>query len=158
MMKTRILWTKIWDDTWFDSLSQNGRLLFIYLLTNQDIGLSGCYQIPDKKIIYHTHLKKEELDQAKKEIDLKARFFEDWVFVQNAQGYNGFTGSSNEVALRREIALIPENIRNTLFKDKPYTPPTPCIQSINHNLNHNNKSEVIRKRAYKLVGNTMVEE
>lgn len=154
-MKTRIVWTKVWDDTWFDSLSQNGRLLFIYLITNQDIGLSGCYQIPDKKIIYHTHLTKEELITTKKEIKLKAKFLEDWVYIENAQGYNGFTGSSNEVALKREIALIPINVKNTLLKDKPYTPPTPSIQSINHNhnLNHNH----IREKAYKLVGNTMKE-
>lgn len=155
-MKTRILWTKIWDDSWFDSLSQNGRILFIYLLTNQDIGLSGCYQIPDKKIMYHTHLTKDELMKTKKEIKSKVKFLQDWVYIENAQGYNGFTGSSNEIALKREIGLIPKNIKDALFKDKPYTPPTPCIQSINHNHNHNNTYRENKK--FRLIGNTMVEQ
>jgi len=102
MMKTRIIWTKIWDDKWFDSLSRNARDLFIYLLTNQDIGLSGCYYITDKKICYHTHLTEEELIESKKELPPKILFTDDWVYVLNAQGYNGFTGKSNEIALSKE--------------------------------------------------------
>lgn len=157
-MKTRIIWTKIWDDKWFDSLSQNSRILFIYLISNQDINLSGCYSITDKKIIYHTHLTEEELKQSKKELEPKIKFCEDWVYVVNSQGYNHFTGKSNEVAVSREIEQIPDNVKDTLFKDKPYTPYTPPIQSINtnHNTNHNiNPNNVVKK--YKLVGNTMVE-
>jgi hypothetical protein len=159
MMKTRIVWTKIWEDAWFDGLSQEARILFIYLLTNNTIGLSGCYELRDKTICYHTHLSPDQLTKVKSELSPKVIFKENWIYIANAQGYNGFTGSSNEVALRKEIALIPQNIKDTLLKDKQYTPPTPSLQSINlnHNLNHNKKSE-IRSKSYKLVGNTMVEE
>lgn len=161
-MKTRILWTKIWDDQWFDSLSNDARTLFLYLLTNQDIGLSGCYQIPDKKIIYHTHLLSSRLVECKKELHPKVLFLEDWIYVVNSQGYNSFTGKSNEVAINKELALIPKNIKDTLFKDKPYTPLTPSIQSINHNHNHNinlnNNHNYNKEKSYKLIGNTMIEE
>lgn len=155
-MKTRILWTKIWDDQWFDKLSSNSRILFLYLLTNQDIGLSGCYQIPDKKICYHTHLFPEELIACKKELDPKVKFIEDWIYIVNSQGYNSFTGKSNDIAISRELSLMPKNIKDTLFKDKPYTPSTPCIQSINHNHNINLNNN--HNKSFKLVGNTMVEE
>ena len=153
-MKTRIIWTKLWEDEWFDSISQEARWLFIYLLTNNTIGLSGCYELRDKTICYHTHITQEQLPLIKKELYPKVKFEGNWIYITNAQGYNGFTGSSNEVALSKEIALIPENIRNVLFKDKPYTPPTPSGQSIN--LNHNlNKKSLVEK--YKLIGNTMKE-
>ena len=158
-MKTRILWTKIWDDSWFDSVSNNSRILFLYLLTNQDIGLSGCYSITDKKMCFHTHLSEKELEIAKVELKDKVKFCEDWVYIINAQGYNHFTGKSNEVAVNRELELIPVNVKNTLFKDKPYTPYTPPLQSINHNHNHNpnNNHNNIDFSNYKLEGNTYKE-
>lgn len=152
-----MIWTKIWDDKWFDSLSQNSRILFLYLLFNQDIGLSGCYSITDKKICFHTHLTEEELKQSKIDLQPKIKFCEDWVYVINAQGYNHFTGKSNEVAVEREIEQIPKNVKDTLFKDKPYTPYTPTLQSINtnHNLNpnnnHNNVEEIENSEGYKKI-------
>lgn len=162
IMKTRILWTKIWDDSWFDSLSKDSRILFLYLITNQDIGLSGCYSITDKKICFHTHLTVEELQKAKVELSPKIKFVDNWVYVVNSQGYNHFTGKSNEVAVSRELELIPNNVKQTLFKDKPYTPNTPPTQSINHNHNHNinlnNNHNNIDFSNYELVGNTYREK
>jgi hypothetical protein len=158
-MKTRMIWTKIWDDRWYDKLSINARFLFMYLLTNQDINMIGCYQIPDKKIIYHTHFTEEELESAKKELESKVKFIDDWVYVINSQGYNSFTGASNEIAIKRELSLIPKSIKDTLLKDKPYTPTTQSIHSIN--LNHNiniNKSREIDFSNYKLEGNTYKEK
>ena len=154
-MKTRIIWTKIWDDEWFDSLSNNSRILFIYLLTNQDINLCGCYYITDKKMMYHTHLNKVELKEAKGLLDPKVKFMENWVYIPNSQGYNHFVGKSNEIAIKRELSQIPNNVKSTLFKDKPYTPPTDPLQSINHNLNLNHNHNV--EKTYKLIGNTMKE-
>jgi hypothetical protein len=119
-MKTRIVWTKIWDDEWFDNLSQEARWLFIYLLTNQDIGLSGCFYITDKKISFHTHISIKKLIKAKKELEPKVLFKDSWIYITNAQGYNGFTGIKIETAVEREIELIPQNIKNTLSIVKPY--------------------------------------
>lgn len=157
-MKTRIIWTKIWEDEWFDSLSEDSRLLFLYLLTNNVVGLSGCYELRDKTICYHTHLTQEKLTKSKTELSPKVKFEGNWIYIANAQGYNGFTGSSNEIALTKEMSLIPQNIKDTLFKDKPYTPPTPSGQSINLNLNLNKKSEIRNQKNYKLIGNTFKEE
>lgn len=157
-MKTRILWTKIWDDSWFDSLSKDSRTLFIYLLTNQDINLSGCYYLPDKKIIYHTHISSNELKKAKVELDPKVKFLKDWVYVVNSQGYNHFTGKSNDVAIEREFAQIPKEIKSTLIKDKQYTPSTGSIQSSNHNHNLNHNKSYKEDKNFRLIGNTMVEQ
>jgi len=143
-MKTRIVWTKIWEDDWFDRLSREARLLFLYLLTNPQIGLTGCYEIRDKTIRYHTHLSTSEVTLAKKELKSKAIFFKGWVYLKNAVGYNGFTGKSNAVAKSREMTLIPVNVKTALFKEEGYTPPTSSLQSINHN-----KKSEIRNKGYK---------
>lgn len=144
-MKTRIIWTRIWEDEWFDLLSQEARWLFIYLLTNTAIGLSGCFELRDKTICYHTHLTKAQLLKSKNELSPKVKFVNNWIGVLNAQGYNGFTGESNEIALKKELLLIPKDVKDILFSVKEYTPPTvggdspESLLIINHNLNNNNK-------------------
>lgn len=154
-MKTRIVWTKIWEDSWFDGLSQDARLLFIYLLTNSTIGLSGCFELRDKTICYHTHLIPEQLLKAKRELDPKVKFEMNWVYIVNAQGYNGFLGVKTEVAVKRELALIPQDIKTAFGIGKDYTPSIPHIYPIDGSIN--NKSEIINNKSYKLIGNTMKE-
>lgn len=122
-MKQRKIYTKIWKDDWFYNLSQNARLLFLYLITNDEIGFSGCYEISDRQITFDTKIK--ELDKIKKELFPKIVFYDGWVYVVNSQGYNNFVGDSFEKAISKEMALIPENIKNTLINAKEY--PTPQV-------------------------------
>jgi len=117
-MKTRIIWTKIWEDDWFQSLSDNAQKLFLYLLTNSRINMCGCYQISERVLLFDTRIK--NLDKVKSELIPKVRFYEDWVYVVNAESYSGYRGSKNERALEKEKNSIPLNIKNALFYEKEY--------------------------------------
>lgn len=133
------MWTKIWKDDWFYGLSQNARLLFLYLITNESIGFTGCYEISDRQIIFDTKI--TNLDKVKEELSPKVRFYGGWVYVTNSQGYNGFVGDSFEIALKKEEETIPENIKNTLINGKEYpTPPVtpPSGGGSNSNTSSNN--------------------
>jgi len=140
-MKQRKIWTKIWKDNWFYSLSQNARLLFLYLITNESIGFTGCYEISDRQITFDTKI--YSLDKIKEELSPKIRFYNGWVYVVNSQGYNGFVGESFEVAIDKEKNSIPENIKNTLIEGKEYptptyTPPSGWEYSSSNNTSSNN--------------------
>lgn len=117
-----MVWTKIWEDEWFQSLSDHAQKLFLYLITNSRIGISGCYEVTDRTIMFDTRIK--DLDKVKAELHPKVRFYNGWINVVNAQGYNGFTGKSNEKALENELKLIPKEVKDALFSEKGYTPPT----------------------------------
>ena len=117
-MRTRIIWTKIWEDDWFQSLSDNAQKLFLYLLTNSRINMSGFYQISERVLLFDTRIK--NLDKVKSELIPKVRFFEDWVYIVNAESYSGYRGSKNERVLEKEKNSIPLNIKNALFYEKEY--------------------------------------
>lgn len=145
-MKQRKIYTKIWKDNWFCNLSQNSRLLFLYLLTNDLIGFSGCYEISDRQIIFDTNIK--YLDKLKKELFPKVIFSNGWVYVVNAQGYNNFVGESFEIAINKEMSLIPNDIKNTLINVKEYPIPEATVgysrgtnsnNSINYNISNTSK-------------------
>lgn len=116
IVKTRIVWTKIWEDDWFQSLSDQGQKLFLYLITNRIIGLSGCYQISDFMIKAQARIK--DVEKAKKELFPKVKFFKDWVHIRNAQGYGGYTGEKLLIALNKELDEIPKDIKDVILSDK----------------------------------------
>ncbi len=117
-MKTRIVWTKIWEDDWFQNLSDPAQKLFLYLITNSRINMCGCYQISGRVLLFDTRIK--NLDNAKSELKPKVRFFNDWVYVVNAEGYSGYRGSKNAKVLDKEKSQIPQEVKNALFYEKEY--------------------------------------
>lgn len=145
-MKTRIVWTKVWDDEWFDKLSQEARILFLFCLTNQTIGLSGYFELREKTICYYTHLTKQQLTKAKKELFPKARFYESWVYLPKAVNYNGYYGEKNQIALNKELATIPDKVKTTLNSKDLDTLSISYVYPIDTTINH--KSNNINNMIY----------
>ena len=61
MAKKRYITDIIWSDTWFEELEPNEKLLFIYLLTNQQVSICWIYEISLKKIEFETWINKKDL-------------------------------------------------------------------------------------------------
>lgn len=113
-MKTRIVWTKIWEDDFFVSRSRIGKLLFLYLITNQRINLSGFYEISDRVIMFDLGLSKIELEKAKREVFPKVVFYKGWVYVVNAKELGGYKGKKNKIAIEKELYQIPSHIKKAI--------------------------------------------
>lgn len=133
--------TKIWQDDWFAGLSRGAKLLFLYLITNQEIGMTGVYELPDRVMMFNVGLNQSELEQAKKELSGKVAFYNGWVFVRNSERYNSFRGEKNELAKEREYRGIPLEIKKALVEGKAdrvsieygYPTDTSIINNHNHN-------------------------
>lgn len=150
-MKTRIIYTKFWKDEYIGGLNLSEKVLFLYLLTNEHVGLSDIYELSDRIILFDTGLNKEQLENAKQkfEKDGKFRFVKGYIRICNGERYNRYLGDRNAVAMEKERNLIPKGILDTL--SIPYQYPTDSLITIinNHNNNHNpNKKQEIRNREY----------
>lgn len=111
-MKTRIVHTKFWNDKYIGELNPTEKLLFLYLITNEKIGLSGIYECSDRVIQFETGLSSSQIEQIKNKFveDNKFLFSEGWVKVQNVDKYQVYKGSSNETAKNRELELVPDTV------------------------------------------------
>lgn len=58
----RTLDTATWDDPSVRGLSHEGKLLFVYLVTNRHTHVSGMYYLPDVLIVHETGLPQRRLD------------------------------------------------------------------------------------------------
>lgn len=152
-MKTRITHTKIWESDWFHRLSKNAKFFFLYLITNHRINLCGAYKLPSHIIPVETGMTNQEIEKCKKEISVpmqkypmgKVTFYEDWVYVRNAQKYGGYSGATNEKAISRELEELPIEIKKCLVEGKCDTPSIPYQYPPYTSINH--KSEIINHKS-----------
>lgn len=156
-MKARIIHTKFWTDGYISSLNRAEKMAFIYLLTNEHIGLSGIYELPDNIFAFECGLSLTEIEEIKKKFisDNKFNFYKGWVKVCNTDKYQNFSGEKNDIAREKEIKLINTDILDTLSIPYRYPIDThgiPLIinnqysvtsnkKSIKNNINTNNNSE-----------------
>jgi len=83
--------TKIWKDPKVQTISPEAKLVFIYLLTNENRTLSGIYPITIKTIAMETDYTKEQVEAALSELESREMVFYDnknfVVWVVNALRY-----------------------------------------------------------------------
>ncbi|MDO8885747.1 hypothetical protein [Candidatus Oleimmundimicrobium sp.] len=111
-IKTRIIYTKFWQDNYISDLKAKEKLAFIYFITNEKVNICGIYELPDKYIRLGLDLTVKELDTIKEKLstDNKFLFIDGWIKIVNFEFYNKFIGEKNEIAKEKELALIPARI------------------------------------------------
>ena len=116
-MKTRILYPAMWFDEKFASCSVEAKLLFLYLISNDHLGLTRYLHITDRQIIFDTGLTVNQLVTGKEELTkLKWCFFtENWVFHNHKCAYIDYEGRDRvDQSKKKEIDNILYRIRKEL--------------------------------------------
>lgn len=111
-MKTRKIHSKIWQDDWFYSLSIESKLLFIYLISNQYIGITGTYELAPRVIMFETGLTKKQWDNSIYELSPKVIVYKNWVQVAKAEYYDPIRGENNTLwkTRQKELDMIPQEV------------------------------------------------
>jgi hypothetical protein len=83
MSVQRYISSSFWSDDWVDSLSAREKLLYMYLLTNENTTVAGVYKITVKRIKDDTGISREEvvaaLDKFTK--DKKAFYIDEYIII-----------------------------------------------------------------------------
>ena len=56
--------TRIWADEWFESLTREEKLTWLYLLTNQYTNMLGIYEVSMSRVSFETGITRETLSKA----------------------------------------------------------------------------------------------
>lgn len=117
-MKTRIVYPSLWFDENFALHSVETKLLFLYLITSNQLSLSRYHHITDRQIMFDTGLNINQLKRGKKDLNkLKWCFFtENWVFHNHKCGYVDYFGRDRVMESKeKEIAEVPSKVKQ-VFK------------------------------------------
>lgn len=142
-MKTRIIYTKFWNDTYVSNLKVDEKLMFAYLMTNEFVGLLSVYELQDRRITFDLGITQERLEEIKNkfEEDKKFYFKGGWIGVVNGEKYNQYKGEKNENAKKKEYELINKDIVSHFQNRVSIGYLVPPDTTINH------KSEIINKKS-----------
>jgi len=149
-MKTRIIHTKIWQDAFFTELTPTQKLLFVYYISNDNIGLTGIYEITDRQVMFDTGLNREQIAEAKAlfENNRKIMFKDNWVYSINSKKLNGYAGEKIDKALEKEESDIPDEIIKH-FQDTLSIQYQGVSSTLDTSINH--KSEIINHKSIGVV-------
>lgn len=116
-MKTRIVKPKLWTDPSFVEFKPTTKLLFMYLVTNDQLGLSPYLQITDRQMMFDTGLNSAQLEESKKEIQGSGLilFAENWTFHNHDLAYVDYEGRDRVVESKQlEIGAVPQHVKEVL--------------------------------------------
>lgn len=113
-MKTRIVYPQMWLDEKFAQCKLETKVLFCYLITNNQLALTPYLHITDRQILFDTGLTVNQLITGKQELTkLKWCFFtENWVYHNHACAYVDYTGRDRVIDARdKELDSIPSKVK-----------------------------------------------
>ncbi len=125
-MENKTIKTKIWRDPFFFKLSFKEKVVFLFLITNEYIKLTGIYEMPDEMICFFCKISPSELKEMKRKFEEANKIFfkDNWVYLANFGKNNKFTPAPNIInAFIKEMKTIPAEIRKYFFSKKPYIIP-----------------------------------
>ena len=102
-MKTRILYTEIWQDDFFSELDPKEKLLFIYYLTNESVNIIHLYKCMPMRVSADTGIDTPIVLKAQEKFEKagKIYFKNGYVYLKNASRFESYVGEKNEVAKQK---------------------------------------------------------
>lgn len=143
IMKRRSLETRFWKDSYIQSLTSNGKLLFNYLLMNEYVNIIHIYELPETYISLETGISIKQIRDLKDQFqrDGKFMFKDSWIKIVNSDKYEHYEGDTNEKAKVNLLKIIPSHILG--YFDTPQTevtiPPRGVLVTNNQQPVINNK-------------------
>jgi len=141
-MKTRIVYPGLWLDVGFAECKPSTKLLFMYLITSDRLGLSRYTRLSDRQILFDTGLNSVQLKESKSELEsLRWVFFakNEWIYHHHNCAYVDYIRNDRVAsAKQKEIDNVPDEIVgyfNDICLNKVQTGFEQCS-----NLNHKPKT------------------
>lgn len=115
-VKTRVLYPKnIWFDRHFKALTAECKNLCLYLVSNENIGLTRMYEQHDAEICYVLGISESRLAELKDKIQETGLFLfkDEWIYINNDFSYVDYEGRDRVLdAKNKELTSIPKEVIN----------------------------------------------
>jgi hypothetical protein len=103
--------TKIWSDVWFETISTEEKLLWIYLITNSSTNMLGVYELSERKMSFESGLSLDSIRKAFKGFESlkKAKYINGYVVL-----YNWIKNQSFNTNMKKSALSDYEKLPNTV--------------------------------------------
>lgn len=118
MAQGRIVKNSFWTDPWIFRLTSPEKLLYLFLISNPNTGLSGVYEMTDEQIAHYTRLPEAEVSSLLQGFVKANKVLRhgDWIAVFNVPKHQQLTNPNMVAGLERELSELPDGIWQALRK------------------------------------------
>lgn len=118
MAKTRHINTRFWDDDFIAGLDPQGKLLFLYFLSNPLTDLCGAYEITLRRVAFDTGLSPKKIAELLGcfEAAGKILFRNGWVLIRNFGKHQQGNSPNVKKGIARSLNDCPSWVKESLSK------------------------------------------
>lgn len=111
-MAYRQIHTQIWRDEWFQELSTEAKLLWIYLFSSDSSNILGLYKLNLRVVEFDTSLSRSTIEEIIKkfENDGKVVYQDGYIWIINLLRYNFNKSDKTVIHIKNELSKIPYNL------------------------------------------------
>jgi hypothetical protein len=104
--------TTFWDDAWVQEMDPSEKLVYMYLLTNPLINISGVYKITDRRICFDTGFSSDTIRNIMKKFTAagKAVRFGEWVILPTWPKHQSLTNDNFIKGFIRQLQELPDDV------------------------------------------------
>lgn len=117
MAKTRMVNTRLWNDSFVSQLDPIEKLLFIYFITNEHTNISGIYELPLKIAALETGIDESMFKKVLNRLKPKIIYKNGWVAVPNFIKHQNIKNQKILAGISYELARAPEELRSLISSD-----------------------------------------
>ena len=136
MAKVRQVNTFFWDDPYIEELCPEGKLLFLYLITNPLTNIAGSFEISTKRMHEHTGITRDRIAELLKrfEADGKVIYKDRWMLTVNTIQHQSLTTPTIRAGIAAIISDSPQWVKDRVCIAYEW------LSHLNLNLNLNSNS------------------
>ncbi len=109
-----------WDDPWFESLAPQGKLLFLYLLTNPRSTSCGAFEITPRKMAFETGLSQDFIEKMLRSWAPRVQWWPEHQIVFLKNFYRRQSNSAKvRVNAAKLVADMPSVVREAIYMEYP---------------------------------------
>ena len=112
MAVQRYISSSFWSDDWVDSLSVKEKLVYLYLLTNDNTSICGVYKLTIKRIKDDTSISRQKITDILQKFadDKKAYYVDEYIVLPNWLKHQHLNNESVRLGTIRALKALPDHI------------------------------------------------
>ena len=110
MAEFRSIQTRFWRDPYIEELSFAEKAIYLYLMTNCQVSISGIYQITERVIVFETGADRSTVRDTLSRLqrDGKILYQDSVLWIRNFHKYNSWESPKVRAKVRADLEMIPD--------------------------------------------------
>lgn len=116
-MDYRVLNSRFWSDSFVEGLNPTHRYLFLYLILNPHVTISGVYELSVRKACFETGLSEREITSGIEHLKSRVLYVDGWVVLKNFLKHTQTRSPQLLKGIEKSLNQAPKHVLDVVKKE-----------------------------------------